>query len=299
MHSQAYFPSITISHQTYYLWKTSDPRYSKTITSASYLGFVFSGSNNANVTIKVPFMLLNLTLETAASGLGSNVQYFPVQPDRLKFKLLVFRSRIPSGHFLGGDLRQHNENRGDHPCTSAGTWSKQAGFGVITCKISQNWLRLSISIRVTTSSTNLGLEYGRRFHSQTHSRSTTRSRETRIIRAAGGGLSGGAIAGIAVGGFVILACAAFLIFLVLKRRRQSRARAPQEPRHELGGYRVGSVHRKEMPGSDPARELPPQNRFEMYGGSPAAAHELPHWGQYPKPDEQQRWSQLPASPSER
>ena len=34
--------------------------------------------DNANVTIKVPFKLLDLTLETSASGLGSDVPYFPI-----------------------------------------------------------------------------------------------------------------------------------------------------------------------------------------------------------------------------
>ena len=64
----------------YWLWNTNDPAYKKIVTSPGYLGFVFPSltGNTANETIKVPFALLNLTLETSVSGLASDVPYFPV-----------------------------------------------------------------------------------------------------------------------------------------------------------------------------------------------------------------------------
>jgi hypothetical protein len=60
-----------------YFWDTPDPRYKKIVTSPSYLAFNFSKNsvNNADITIKVPFALLNLTLE--APLVEKSTQYFP------------------------------------------------------------------------------------------------------------------------------------------------------------------------------------------------------------------------------
>ncbi|KAJ5319314.1 uncharacterized protein N7506_012018 [Penicillium brevicompactum] len=63
-----------------YFWDTSDPQYNKILTSPSYLAFRFSKNslNNADITIKVPFALLNLTLE--APLVETPTQYFPCMP---------------------------------------------------------------------------------------------------------------------------------------------------------------------------------------------------------------------------
>ncbi|KGO75009.1 Peptidase aspartic [Penicillium italicum] len=60
-----------------YFWNTSDPQYDKIATSPSYLAFTFSKNslNNEDITIKVPFALLNLTLE--APLVKTPTQYFP------------------------------------------------------------------------------------------------------------------------------------------------------------------------------------------------------------------------------
>ncbi|KAL1955891.1 hypothetical protein VTO42DRAFT_7964 [Malbranchea cinnamomea] len=62
----------------YYLWDTDDPRFKTITTSPSYLSFTFppaSGSTD-EVVIKVPFALLNLTLEKPIVS-GSPRSYFP------------------------------------------------------------------------------------------------------------------------------------------------------------------------------------------------------------------------------
>ncbi|KAK1751324.1 hypothetical protein QBC47DRAFT_364349 [Echria macrotheca] len=59
----------------YYLWDTTSPRYGHIINSSAYLGFVFSDREASNLTIKVPFKLLNLTLE--APIVQTPTQYFP------------------------------------------------------------------------------------------------------------------------------------------------------------------------------------------------------------------------------
>lgn len=61
----------------YYLWQTEDPKYKDIVTSPSYLSFTFPPGPGAaeNVTIKVPFALLNLTLDTPI--VDKPTQYFP------------------------------------------------------------------------------------------------------------------------------------------------------------------------------------------------------------------------------
>ena len=60
-----------------YFWNTADPRYATIVTSPTYLSFVFRGSSG-DLTIKAPFHLLNLTLEEPL--VSKDTPYFPCQP---------------------------------------------------------------------------------------------------------------------------------------------------------------------------------------------------------------------------
>ncbi len=57
-----------------YLWNVFDPQYAKIITAPTYLSFIFR-TNAQNLTIKVPFQLLNLTLDTPL--IDKPTPYFP------------------------------------------------------------------------------------------------------------------------------------------------------------------------------------------------------------------------------
>ena len=61
-----------------YTWNTADPQYRSIVSSPSYLAFVFQNSGAGNFTIKVPFQLLNLTLEPPI--VSNPQQYFPCRP---------------------------------------------------------------------------------------------------------------------------------------------------------------------------------------------------------------------------
>ncbi|KAL5323502.1 hypothetical protein ACEPPN_008039 [Leptodophora sp. 'Broadleaf-Isolate-01'] len=60
-----------------YTWNTKDPQYNRIVSSPTVLSFVFrkDQTNTKNITINVPFMLLNLTLE--APLVASRTPYFP------------------------------------------------------------------------------------------------------------------------------------------------------------------------------------------------------------------------------
>lgn len=68
-----YKPSISL-----YTWNTDDYRYRTIIQSPAYLAFTFQQTSNDNITIKVPFALLNLTLESPI--VATPQQYFPCHP---------------------------------------------------------------------------------------------------------------------------------------------------------------------------------------------------------------------------
>jgi hypothetical protein len=60
-----------------YFWNANDPQYQKIVSSPSVLSFTFrkDQTNKENITINVPFMLLNLTLD--APLISTKTPYFP------------------------------------------------------------------------------------------------------------------------------------------------------------------------------------------------------------------------------
>ena len=73
-----YLPVTYQSSSGLYTWNTDDPQYLKIVSSPAYLQFTFAESVTANLSIKVPFSLLNLTLETPI--LNQPAPYFPCKP---------------------------------------------------------------------------------------------------------------------------------------------------------------------------------------------------------------------------
>ena len=66
-----------------YFWNTTDPRYARITRSPSYLSFTFrrtrsTASTDGNLTINVPFQLLDLTLDAPLRSTPTS--YFPCQP---------------------------------------------------------------------------------------------------------------------------------------------------------------------------------------------------------------------------
>lgn len=58
-----HLPVILDPSTGYYFWDTASPFYNIIVSSSGYLGFVVSDRDARNITIKVPFILLNLNLE--------------------------------------------------------------------------------------------------------------------------------------------------------------------------------------------------------------------------------------------
>ena len=61
-----------------YIWNTTDPQYERIVKSPAYLALVFQKAEGGNLTIKVSFQLLNLTLQPPI--VATTQQYFPCRP---------------------------------------------------------------------------------------------------------------------------------------------------------------------------------------------------------------------------
>ena len=81
-----------------YTWNTADPQYQKIITSSAYLAFVFQDPKG-NLTIKVPFQLLNLTLD--APIVSTPQQYFPCRPSNTADNRYYFGKAFLQAAYIG------------------------------------------------------------------------------------------------------------------------------------------------------------------------------------------------------
>lgn len=87
-----------------YTWNTNDPAYERIIRSPAYLGFLISGPLY-NITIKVPFQLLNLTLESPLTS--TPTPYFPCKPLDPTHGLWALGRAFLQAAFVGLDF-EHN-----------------------------------------------------------------------------------------------------------------------------------------------------------------------------------------------
>lgn len=222
-----------------YFWDTTSPSYHRIVSSATSLSFTFRRDtlNTANITIHVPFPLLNLTL--SAPLVTSPTPYFPCNAES-RGQYSLGRAFLQAA-FFGANWQATSQ--------SAVWWLAQAaGPGVITqsnirsievgdaqIKASANdwkeswdgfWTPLTAkavetpikpSNVPTTSGSNQALP------------TATDSKALPQDKPAVPGLSIGAKTGIAVGSaFVSAVIIGFAIFFFLRRRRAKHAKQPAE-----------------------------------------------------------------------
>ncbi|KAK4495769.1 hypothetical protein PRZ48_013037 [Zasmidium cellare] len=209
---------VTLNESTgYYLWNTSDPSYSQITTSAAYLGFSFTGASSnesSSITIKVPFRLLNLTLEPRASGLETAVPYFPIRVlERSSYEFYNFGRAFLQAAFMVEEF------------SSNSTWMTQApGPGGRDADIAD------LEEGVSLPSASLDDDA---FRESWEGYWTPLSGDKRNQQDGGDGeLSGGTIAGIVVGVIAGVVLVLVAVFFYARRRRRSqhqhRLTTPQE-----------------------------------------------------------------------
>lgn len=217
-----HLPVTLMEEISIYVWNTSDPQYEVIVGSSAYLSMVFrpdgadsTSGPQSNFTIKIPFKLLNLTLESPI--VSSSTQYFPCSPYRIINQSMgVFLGRpFLQAAFLVGNLNQSvyflaqapgpdADTPNVQPIHVADTSIKSLPASKYADSWSKHWRILDSSPKVSN-------------HSSTSSLSTANSKPSHTK---------GRIAGIVVGSVVAAAVLTGTIAFFLLRARRRR-RSPQ------------------------------------------------------------------------
>lgn len=230
----------------YYTWNTTDPQYERIINSPSYLGFILSDRFAKNLTVKIPFALLNLTLETPI--VDTPTRYFPCQPSNSTVGLWHLGRTFLQGAFL------------------AITYEKNLFFVAQGPgpDLEQSVIQ-TIAVDHESIKTNPAASFVKTWQSKWTVLPETNSEH---------GLSGGAIAGIVVGVLITVAVTAIIAFAYWKKRStvaKSANVGPDEEEKRHGGKET--CH--EAPGVELRHEFAvPHVTHEVPAAAPQI-HELP------------------------
>ena len=265
---QQHLPITFDSSSGYYLWDTTDPSYKQIISSPAYLGFVFPSvsGNTANTTIKVPFKLLNLTLEAAASGLDSDRAYIP-------FMETVVGGDSNLAVLLG---------RGFLQAAFMGTnWGVNASFLAQAPGPGGDGEGLGYDpVDLDYTAKSLNIQQGDDLFKQSWAGHWTVLSSNNGGGGSGGGddssgLSAGVIAGIVVavvGGLAVIG--AIIAFFLIRKKRKARQAAPQQPSYGPPGQEYAP------PGPGTPGFAPGTPGFAP--GAPGYGYAQPHYSDKPQ-----------------
>jgi hypothetical protein len=257
----------------YYLWKTEDPAYRKIVTSPAYLSFTFPPGPGAsqNVTIKVPFALLNLTLDVPI--VEKPTPYFPCHaytPENEKDHYRLGRAFLQAA-YLGRNWASQMTWLGQAP----GPGASSQGLGDQLMEIADAATTLDYWDSETTNYFNQSWagHWSVVDSAKPESPNNTDVTTTASQKVSSTGLSIGAKAGIGVGaafaGLAILG----IVILLWRRRKHGDKIASSDFFHGAGQHPYGSPMPLEygQPDKDKNGMLP--GTQEMY--TAPEAQELP------------------------
>lgn len=248
-----------------YFWNVEDPQYTRIVTSPTYLGFTFDN----NFTIKVPFKLLNLTLE--APLISTPTQYFPCQPPQDPTQTIYSLGKaFLQAAFIGVNW------------ASNGQWFLAQALGPGVGTVPQQIPITSSSIAATPNDWALSWK-----SAWTPLPVTESSPEGSKGKAPSGHhLSGGASAGIAIGAVAaVLIGIAIGFFLFRRRKSHGSSLSALLPGHkddksgephdfeEAPPQYATTTAPQEMDGTQRNSELPGTERLEL-GGSDVERYEM-------------------------
>lgn len=251
-----------------YIWDVNNPQYKKIITAPTYLSFVFRTSGQ-NLTVKVPFQLLNLTLDTPL--INKPTQYFPCTTPQDSPSYSLGRAFLQAA-FIGVDwdqgLGQWFLAQAPGPNT-AKTPSQTAITGTTLQGSNSDWAEswkpvwTALPLASSNSSTN-----------QTPSSNHSTSPQS-TIPPTRSHLTPGASAGIGVGvACVVLALIMATVFMCRKRRKGKEARLEQAAAQRFYDHDAENKEKHFFIGPAPIYEAPAFQQPLELGSAENIAHEL-------------------------
>ncbi|KAJ5164544.1 uncharacterized protein N7500_006374 [Penicillium coprophilum] len=251
-----------------YFWNTDDKNYEKITSSPAYMSFTFEkdATNTQNITIKVPFQLLKLTLQEPL--VEHNTTYFPCYPSD---QFVLGRAFLQAA-FIGTNWQEG---------IGSGYWFlAQAPGPAIGLDAQQSIDVDDISIKPSANSWEDSWDgYWEPLSSKNSDSNSTISTVAKADSdPSASGLSTGAKVGIgigcAVGGVVLIG---FLAFVIISRRRRTTNSRPDT----IDEYRmVSSPVEKSKPhpvtelNAHHISELQSDKVFQEVPGSATIRHEL-------------------------
>ena len=198
-----------------YVWNTNDYRYQSIVKSPAYLSFTFQTTDTGNMTVKVPFSLLNLTLESPL--VDSPTQYFPCKPYNSPDGVFFLGRAFLQAAYLGINWDQNKF----FMAQAAGPGAQQPSVQII--KTTDNTLESNPSSTFLQTWQSKWTLLPANASSSTNNATSV---QTPTSGTGGSGLSTGAIVGIGVGiGVAALALLGGLIACLCIRSRRRKAAA--------------------------------------------------------------------------
>ena len=260
-----------------YTWNQDDPNFAKIVNSSAYMEFIFNDATATNISIKVPFKLLNLTLDSPI--VDSPTPYFPCSPYNSSYGFWELGRSFLQAAFLGVSYDQNktfmaqapgpglNQSviKAIDPSDASLTSTQSDGLGSLISSWQDVWTSPVCTNGQTSPSTS----------------GTDDSSDS-------DGLGHGAIAGIVVGVLAAVALVALAVFFFwYKPRRNARsadlssdpAAGPmmvsQEKRPDEGAFSP-DLRKSEMPVSQRPSEVAGNDiRYEVGGEQVEPRYELP------------------------
>ncbi|KAI6906279.1 hypothetical protein KC334_g5660 [Hortaea werneckii] len=230
-----------------YFWNTDDEAFEQIVTSPHHLTFTFSDNNLVPRTIKVPFALLNLTLDQPLTH--SPTPYFPCRPTKVvqggmeprlgrAFLQAAFMAKVENTKFLaqapGPNFDSESVNSISTEATTLDPTDGAASW-------EDTWRGHLKDVTSTVGSNDTGVT----------GPSDPQSSDS--------GVSGGAIAGIVVGVIVGVALVLGFILWQVRRRKKTRSANGQQQQQQQEEPKTVFAHY----GTPDALNSPPQYNYAM------------------------------------
>lgn len=233
----------------YYVWEVGSESYANIVTSPAFVGFVLSDRTAKNITVKIPFSLLNLTLQEPL--VDTPTPYFPCRDVGGDVSRWNLGRAFMQGAFLGVNYEQNV------------TYLAQApGPDVEQSVATEIGLQRDFSM-----SSNPAKSFAKTWRAHW---TIFDEKEQETNQSQGSGLSGGAIAGIVLGILLFVAIIVICVFFWRRRRRQHQEKQQQEA--TIKANAATGLH--EIAASETRYEMDaPKIPVEVQGS--ALPHELP------------------------